>query len=154
MKKPSMKFSIGNVISPILLQQHTYRHHTQKIKSIELIPWLIRSYYIIVLLFYHWKKPLQIHQVLAPVILHIIQTTTSKFDFFSGTHFHICSPVKNILTAKCPLIKPLHNSKKTKNNLSWLPWGRQKRNALVLLKIWKLLLTEKIHIAILTLSVT
>ena len=35
------------------------------------------------------------HQVLAPVILDIIQTINSKFDFFGGTHVHIFSPVKN-----------------------------------------------------------
>ena len=38
LKKASRKFSIGNDRSPILLHQHIYLHHTQKIMSIELTP--------------------------------------------------------------------------------------------------------------------
>ena len=38
LKKASWKFSIGNNRSPILLHQHSYLHHTQKIMLIELIP--------------------------------------------------------------------------------------------------------------------
>ena len=47
-------------------------------------------------LYYYFtiQKKSQIHQVLAPVIIKIIQTINSKFDSFTGAHFHIFSHSK------------------------------------------------------------
>ena len=84
LKKASLKFSISNDRSPILLHQHTYLHHTQKynVNRINTFTNTQLLYHYIIIL--PLKKPLQIHQVLAPVILHNL-----NYQLKSGTHFYI-----------------------------------------------------------------
>ena len=105
LKKASLKFSISNDRSPILLHQHTYLHHTQKynVNRINTFTNTQLLYHYIIIL--PLKKPLQIHQVLAPVILCIIQTINSKFDFLV-VHIFIFFPQSKIL--------------KWQNALNWL----------------------------------
>ena len=62
--------------------------------------WLLYHFIIILPL----KKLLQMHQVLAPVILHIIQTINSKCDFLVVHILISPPPVKKNLNGRMPII--------------------------------------------------